>query len=397
MYIAKMSRWVRGAIWAAGSCVVWCPVCVCLSGGGAWWVCACAVGLITITLGSGYTTWTVFNSLLQHGPQSYPLFAQCFSIMEHVVDRGQPHAATTNEMGRSSKACGTIRILGGTRHHRASGLEPIMQEMVATANSLHSCLVLPWYSLVSPDNHFSHQIKDVLEEMLMSMCHRVQESGSITYIASGVIQIYVQHYRQYHRALRKISKKHKDVEFLSNAGVQEVQAKYKPLHPALKSSETLQLYYRKLAQILLQHYLPIEVTRCDLILISLRDLFAQNILQALVDLLCDNLWLNTTLVEILSGVAEDTINSEEIQKGSQLREEKTLIQNSVEILTSASLIANEDKMLHTNFLESIEEETVSDLQQIDSVCSLPAQNSLLSESCPSKSENSKDISEEKKI
>lgn len=397
MYIAKMSRWVRGAIWAAGSCVVWCPVCVCLSGGGAWWVCACAVGLITITLGSGYTTWTVFNSLLQHGPQSYPLFAQCFSIMEHVVDRGQPHAATTNEMGRSSKACGTIRILGGTRHHRASGLEPIMQEMVATANSLHSCLVLPWYSLVSPDNHFSHQIKDVLEEMLMSMCHRVQESGSITYIASGVIQIYVQHYRQYHRALRKISKKHKDVEFLSNAGVQEVQAKYKPLHPALKSSETLQLYYRKLAQILLQHYLPIEVTRCDLILISLRDLFAQNILQALVDLLCDNLWLNTTLVEILSGVAEDTINSEEIQKGSQLREEKTLIQNSVEILTSASLIANEDKMLHTNFLESIEEETVSDLQQIDSVCSLPAQNSLLSESCPSKSESSKDISEEKKF
>ncbi|XP_042219628.1 uncharacterized protein LOC121864607 isoform X2 [Homarus americanus] len=399
MYIAKMSRWVRGAIWAAGSCVVWCPVCVCLSGGGAWWVCACAVGLITITLGSGYTTWTVFNNLLRHGPQSYPLFAKCFSIVERVVERGQGHTTNTQEGVRSSRvSSSTIQSLGGTGCHRSSGLEPIMQEMVVTASSLHSCLVLPWYSRVSPDNHFSHQIKDVLEEMLTNMCHRVQESGSLTYLASGVIQIYVQHYRQYHRALRKVSKKHKDLESLSKAGVQDVQAKYKPLHPALKSPEALQLYYRKLAQILLQHYLPVEVTRCDLILISLRDLFAQNILQALVDLICDTQWLNTTLAEILSGVAEDVGDREGLKNDNKPEGKNNQSKNSLEILASASGTAdNGEKLYHSNLLASIEEETVSDLQQLDPSCSVPAQNTVISESYPPKPEFSKDLIEEKKF
>ncbi|XP_045598841.2 uncharacterized protein [Procambarus clarkii] len=395
MYVAKMSRWIRGAIWAAGSCVVWCPVCVCLSGGGAWWVCACAVGLITITLGSGYTTWTVFNNLLRHGPQAYPFFAQGFSIMEHVVDRGHTHAATTHELRRSSKPSSTLQSLGGNGHHRGSGIEPIMHEMVATASALHSCLVLPWYSLVSPDNHFSHQIKDVLEEMLLNMCHKVKESGSITYIASGVIQIYIQHYRQYHRALRKISKKHKDVGLLSEASTQEVQAKYKPLHPALKSPETLQLYYRKLAQILLLHYLPVEVTRCDLILISLRDLFAQNILQALVDLLCDTQWLNTTLVDILSGVADVAVD-DGMWKNIRSRGENSRVKNSVEILTGTLLTTDEEKIYNTKLLDSIEEETMVDLEQLNPVRSLSAQNTL-SESSPPKPESSKDISKEKKF
>lgn len=75
-YCIPFFRWLRGAVWAAGTCVVWCPVCVCLSGGGAWWVCACAVGLITVTLGSGYTTWTIFNNFLREGPTSYPLLAK---------------------------------------------------------------------------------------------------------------------------------------------------------------------------------------------------------------------------------------------------------------------------------------------------------------------------------
>lgn len=48
------------------------------------------------------------------------------------------------------------------------------------------------------------QIKDVLEEVLTSMCQRVKESGNITQLASGVIQLYLQHYRQYQRAVKKV-------------------------------------------------------------------------------------------------------------------------------------------------------------------------------------------------
>lgn len=360
-------------------------------------MCACAVGLITITLGSGYTTWTVFNNLLRHGPQSYPLFAQCFSIVEHVVERGQVHGSTIHEAGRSSKTSGIIQSFPGNGRHMGSGLDPIMQEMVTTASSLHSFLVLPWYSRVSPDSHFSYQIKDVLEEVLTNICHRVRESGSITQIASGAIQIYVQHYRHYHRALRKVSKKHKDIESLSKAGVQEVQAKYKSLHPALKSPETLQLYYRKLAQIVLQHYLPIEVTRCDLILISLRDLFAQNVLRAFVDRLCDTQWLNVTLVEILSGVTEDAVDGEGLQKDMQSREGNSPTQSSGIRLMSESQTANEEKVILPNVLASIEEETLSDLQQLDSACGSSAQNTVLRESYPPKSDSAKDKCEDKKF
>ena len=164
--------------------------------------------------------------------------------------------------------------------------------------------------------------------------------------------------------LQQVSKKHKDFELFSRSGLQELQNKYKPLHPALKSQESLKLYYRKLAQALLLHYLPVEVTRCDLILISLRDLFAQNVLQAFVDLLCDTQWLNTTLTEILSGGVEDVQNSDGQSKRSSPREENVEIPKSLDGLTSALQVISDERMLCTN-LPSIEEETLSDLQQLN--------------------------------
>lgn len=51
---------------------------------------------------------------------------------------------------------------------------------------------------------YFRQVRDVLEEVLRDMCRRVQESSSITYLASGIIQIYLQHYRQYQRVLKKV-------------------------------------------------------------------------------------------------------------------------------------------------------------------------------------------------
>lgn len=375
MTITNMSRWVRGAMWAAGSCVVWCPMCVCLSGAGAWWVCACAVGLITVTLGSGYTTWTVFSNLIQHGPHSYPVFAQCFSVLERVVDRGQTFSPTNYEVGKHSKGSLAKKDLGGGG---SGGSELIIQEMGATASSLHSFLVLPWYSRVSPDSHFSYQIKDVLEEVLIDMCRQVQESSSITHLASGIIQIYLQHYRQYQRAVKKVSKKHKDFELFSKTGFEELQAKYKPLHPALKSQESLKLYYRKLAQALLLQYLPVEVTRCDLILISLRDLFAQNVLQAFVDLLCDTQWLNTTLTEIFSGGVEDIHDRGKQSQTPAPRDEDVTIPKYLEELTNALQVGSDERLPHTN-LPSIEEETLTELLQLNPTGTPSAQHSQFTE------------------
>ncbi|XP_068228338.1 uncharacterized protein [Palaemon carinicauda] len=363
-------RWVRGAIWVAGSCVVWCPVCVCLSGGGAWWVCACAVGLITITLGSGYTSWTVFNNLLKHGPQSYPLFTRVFSIVEKVVDRGHTSNPIIQDKGRLS----TSSTVGGNSRAVLTGTPDIvMQEVVVSATSLHNFLVMPWYRLVSPDNHFSYQIKDILEEMLTNMCQKIRESASITHLASGLIHIYLQHYRQYHRALRKVSKKHRDGEPLSQQALQELQAKYKPLHPALKSPETLQLYYRKLAQIILHHYLPVEVTRCDLILLSLRDLFAQNVIQAFVDLICDTQWLNTVLAEILSGITDEEMDGRghsEVPGADKFHAENLLSSDTTGVSQEVDL----DKVPgFTKLLASIKEETLSDLQECEPLCPQPAE------------------------
>ncbi|KAK3891329.1 hypothetical protein Pcinc_004773 [Petrolisthes cinctipes] len=368
-----MSRWLRGAIWGAGSCVVWCPVCVCLSGGGAWWVCACAVGLITITLGSGYTTWTLFNNLLCHGPHSYPLFAKCFKLLERIVERGQTPSAGPHDSPRSRKSSiGKLACSG--RLTTSTSSELLLQEVMVSAGSLHSFLILPWYSHVSPDAHFSYQIKDVLEEILTSMCRKVKESGNITQLASGVIQLYLQHYRQYQRAVKKASKKHKDIHSSRKASSQEIQAKYKPLHPALKNPEALKLYYCKLAQILLQHYLPVEVTSCDLLLISLRDLFAQNVLQAFVDLLCDTQWLNTRLSEILSGVNENATDWEEPQRHNQPKEENTQNTKSLDSVKNTLPVLVEEKLIHPN-LPSIEEETLFDLQQLDPASPQHAQSS----------------------
>ncbi|XP_064113748.1 uncharacterized protein LOC135220521 [Macrobrachium nipponense] len=363
-------RWVRGAIWVAGSCVVWCPVCVCLSGGGAWWVCACAVGLITITLGSGYTSWTVFNNLLKHGPQSYPLFTRVFSIVERIVERGHVNSSILQDKGRPSTTSG----VGGSSRTGLTGTQDIvMQEVVLSATSLHNFLVMPWYRLVSPDNHFSYQIKDILEEMLTNMCQKVRESASITHLASGLIHIYLQHYRQYHRALRKVSKKHRDGEPLSQQALQELQARYKSSHPALKSPETLQMYYRKLAQIILHHYLPVEVTRCDLVLLSLRDLFAQNVLQAFVDLLCDTQWLNTMLAEILSGITDEEMDgrgNSEVMETDTSHSKDSLSSDTTGILQGA----DRDKVPgYTKLLASIKEETLSDLQECEPVSPQPAE------------------------
>lgn len=186
-----------------------------------------------------------------------------------------------------------------------------------------------------------------------------------------------------------MSKKHKDLELFSKTGFEEIQAKYKPLHPALKSQESLKLYYRKLAQALLLQYLPVEVTRCDLILISLRDLFAQNVLQAFVDLLCDTQWLNTTLTEILSGGLEDVHDRDKENKASAPRDESVKLRKSLEELTSSLQVGSDERLPHTN-LPSIEEETLKELQQLNPTGSPSAQHTQFTEGSPSSCSNKDD-------
>ncbi|ROT63054.1 hypothetical protein C7M84_019069 [Penaeus vannamei] len=334
----------------------------------------------------GYTTWTIFNNFLREGPTSYPLLAKCFSIVERVVEKGHGISPDVPEKGIQSSPVHTLRG-AGVLQITGSG-ELVIQELEITAASLHSILVHPWYSHVSPDNHFSYQIKDILEDILISMCQRIKQSGNVTAVASGIIQVYIQHYRQYQRALRKISKKHKDSEPLSSAGVQELQAKYKPLHPALKSPETLRTYYRKLAQILLQHYLPVEMIRCNLILVSLRDLFAQNVLQAFVDLLCDTQWLNTVLAEILSEVSDGATGvggAGGLGGQSTGQEASSEVSDVSKILQQAS---NSEKLqAHTSLLEAIEEETLSELQQLDPAVALQSDAQQSQEGSSPKSED----------
>lgn len=187
-----------------------------------------------------------------------------------------------------------------------------------------------------------------------------------------------------------MSKKHKDFELFSKTGFEELQAKYKPLHPALKSQESLKLYYRKLAQALLLQYLPVEVTRCDLILISLRDLFAQNVLQAFVDLLCDTQWLNTTLTEIFSGGVEDMHDRSKQSQMPVPKEEDVKIPRSLEGLTNALQVGSDERLPHTN-LPSIEEETLTELLQLNPTGTPSAQHSQFTEgSTPESSSNKED-------
>lgn len=187
-----------------------------------------------------------------------------------------------------------------------------------------------------------------------------------------------------------MSKKHKDFELFSKTGFEELQAKYKPLHPALKSQESLKLYYRKLAQALLLQYLPVEVTRCDLILISLRDLFAQNVLQAFVDLLCDTQWLNTTLTEILSGGVEEIHDRGKRSQTLAPRDEGVKIPKSLEGLTNALQFGSDERQSYTN-LPSIEEETLTELLQLNPTVTPSAQHSQVTEgSLPGSSSNKDD-------
>lgn len=202
--------------------------------------------------------------------------------------------------------------------------------------------------------------------------------------------LYVLHYKEvnvFHS--KQVSKKHKDFELFSKTGFEELQAKYKPLHPALKSQESLKLYYRKLAQALLLQYLPVEVTRCDLILISLRDIFAQNVLQAFVDLLCDTQWLNTTLAEIFSGGVEDIRDRDKQNKTPAPRDENVKILKSVEGLSSSLHMDSDERLPHTT-LPSIEEETLTELQQLNPTGNSSAQYSHFTEGSSDSSTNKDD-------
>lgn len=83
---------------------------------------------------------------------------RCFSILERVVDRGQTSSCPNLEGGKHSRVNQTKNEFGGSG---SGGSELVMQEMAATAGSLHSFLVLPWYTRVSPDTHHSYQVSEM--------------------------------------------------------------------------------------------------------------------------------------------------------------------------------------------------------------------------------------------
>lgn len=90
----------------------------------------------------------------------FPFYCRCFSIVEKVVERGHIRTSPTQETGKFPKNLGGSTV----RHSSSSGSsnhyqdQPVMQEMVMTAGCVHSVLVLPWYSRVSPDVRYSYQV-----------------------------------------------------------------------------------------------------------------------------------------------------------------------------------------------------------------------------------------------
>nr|XP_027210457.1 uncharacterized protein LOC113803843 [Penaeus vannamei] len=128
--------------------------------------------------------------------------------------------------------------------------------------------------------------------------------------------------------------------------------------------------------------------RCNLILVSLRDLFAQNVLQAFVDLLCDTQWLNTVLAEILSEVSDGATGvggAGGLGGQSTGQEASSEVSDVSKILQQAS---NSEKLqAHTSLLEAIEEETLSELQQLDPAVALQSDAQQSQEGSSTKSED----------
>lgn len=76
--------------------------------------------------------------------------------MERIVEKGHGISPDVPEKGIQSSPSHTLRG-AGVLQITGSG-ELVIQELEITAASLHSVLVHPWYSHVSPDNHFSYQV-----------------------------------------------------------------------------------------------------------------------------------------------------------------------------------------------------------------------------------------------
>lgn len=100
----------------------------------------------------------------------------------------------------------------------------------------------------------------------------------------------------------------------------EISESYKPIHAALKSKDGVHLHCRRLAHLLLINYLPSEVTRCGLLFVCVRDLFAQNLLHAVLDLFCNPEWLNEALTDALSQTPKASADLHEPCHASDIRQ-----------------------------------------------------------------------------
>ena len=148
---------------------------------------------------------------------------------------------------------------------------------------------------------------------------------------------------------------------------EELTACYKPLHAAYKMPN---LHIQRLSHLLLVNYLPSEVSRCSLLFISLRDLFAQKILFYLLNLLCDTEWLNTTLTSYL--ISNPKSISEPALKNNSQKNYEEQVNFSSSLLEKAPIKGDcfeplgEKVATYCHTLSAISEESSYDLSVVDS-------------------------------
>ncbi len=198
--------------------------------------------------------------------------------------------------------------LEGANSDRKEGIQPrerCHQEARKLIQLILRDFVSGWYANVTNDTEFPEDVQKLLEHIALEINIRMQS------IDLDVIMEMLNLIIPYLEVLNKVGvQNYNGVELFDVTNelcVKHFEADQRVSHHALKSLNHEHRYYRQALDALIQSASPPEYSNCDVACMFIRELLLKNIIEPVLDLLCDPAFLYEAIPLILTKASDDKV------------------------------------------------------------------------------------------
>ncbi|KAJ3345231.1 hypothetical protein HDU91_007428 [Kappamyces sp. JEL0680] len=176
------------------------------------------------------------------------------------------------------------------QNHKLSSSELINQELSKVIALLLRDYISNWYANLSPDQELYQELVLAISLAVQELERRFSRVDWVGLLSQDLPNVLANHIRDHRSCCKKMG-----TAYAGGKGFEELFYGVQP-HIGLQNDDSERDYLRRVSEIILDAILPESEMQSDAVRMLIREIFCNNVLLMLTDVLADPEWLNETIL-----------------------------------------------------------------------------------------------------